>query len=217
VLDDLIEDRATDDPSRYRQRLEILLSRYKQLLVSIDETSQSCAVIIPAKMIHENSLQLNTSLLNISNAPIHFRDLADVRTALQGQIKVCDVLESFSHQVHELVTRGNELIRQPMVPKYVQQDIQNIQRLYNEKVQTAQDFLAKLKRLLELWERFDANKRRYQQQTEKLNSELTQLVSNRNSITSYQHEIDNSRVKISSSSFLFSSNYFILASTKFLF
>ena len=145
LLDELIEDRATDDPSRYRQRLEILLSRYKQLLVSIDETSQSCSVIIPAKMIHENSLQLNTSLLNISNAPINFRDLADVRTALQGQIKVCDVLESFSHQVQELVTRGNELIRQPLVPKYVQQDIQNIQRLYNEKVQTAQDFLAKLK------------------------------------------------------------------------
>jgi hypothetical protein len=145
LLDDLIEDRATDDPARYRQRLETLLSRYRQLLISIDEASQHCAVLIPAKMIHENSLQLNTSLLNISNAPINFRDLSDVRTSLQGQIKVCDILEHFSQQVTELVTRGNELIRQPSVPKYVQQDIQNIQKLYNDKVQTAQDFLAKLK------------------------------------------------------------------------
>lgn len=96
-------------------------------------------------MIHENSLQLHTSLSNISNAPINFRDLSDVRITLQGQIKVCDVLENFSQQVNELVTRGNELLRQTMVPKYVQQDVQNIQRLYNEKIQSANDFLGKLK------------------------------------------------------------------------
>lgn len=145
LLDDLIEERATDDPARYRHRLDTLLSRYRQLLVSIDDTSQHCSILIPAKMIHENTSQLNTSLMNISNAPIHFRDLADVRTALQGQIKVCELLENLSQQVHELITRGNELIRQPSVPKYVQQDVQNIQRLYHEKVETAQDYLSKLK------------------------------------------------------------------------
>jgi len=145
LLDDLIEDRATDDPTRYRQRLDNLLSRYRQLLVTIDDTSQYCSIIIPAKMIHENSLQLNTALINISNAPIHFRDLADVRTALQGQIKVCDVLESLSQQVHDLITRGNELIKQPLVPKYVQQDVQSIQKLYNDKVEIAHDYLNRLK------------------------------------------------------------------------
>ncbi len=145
LLDDLIEERATDDPTRYRQRLETLLTRYRQLLVSIDETSQYCSILIPAKMIHENSFQLNSSLMAISNAPIHFRDLSDVRVAVQGQMKVCDVLENLSQQVNELVTRGNELIRQPLVPKYVQQDVQNIQKLYNEKIQSAQDFLGKLK------------------------------------------------------------------------
>ncbi|CAF4614610.1 unnamed protein product, partial [Rotaria sp. Silwood2] len=191
LLDELIEERATDDPSRYRQRLDVLLGRYRQLLNSIDEASQRCTVVIPAKMIHENSLQLNTSLENISNAPMNFRDLSDVRTAVQGQIRVCDVLENFSHQINELVTRGNELIRQPMVPKYVQHDIQNIQKLYNEKIRSAQDHLEKFKRLLELWERFDANKRRYQQQTERLNNELVQLKSNQKSIISFQHEIDN--------------------------
>ncbi|CAF3934598.1 unnamed protein product, partial [Rotaria sordida] len=191
LLDELIEERATDDPTRHRQRLDGLLGRYRQLLNSIDEASQRCTVVIPSKMIHENSIQLNISLTNISNAPMNFRDLSDVRTAVQGQIRVCDVLENFSHQVNELVTRGNELIKQSMVPKYVQQDIQNIQKLYNEKVQSAQDSLGRFKRLLELWERFDANKRRYQQQTERLNNELTQLKSNQNSIVSFQHEIDN--------------------------
>ncbi|CAF4704027.1 unnamed protein product, partial [Rotaria sp. Silwood2] len=191
LLDELIEERATDDPSRYRQRLDVLLGRYRQLLNSIDEASQRCTVVIPAKMIHENSLQLNTSLENISNAPMNFRDLSDVRTAVQGQIRVCDVLENFSHQINELVTRGNELIRQPMVPKYVQHDIQNIQKLYNEKIRSAQDHLEKFKHLLELWERFDANKRRYQQQTERLNNEFGQLKSNQKSIISFQHEIDN--------------------------
>ncbi len=145
LLDDLIEERATDDPTRYRQRLDNLILRYRQLLVSINETSQYCSIIIPSKMIHENSLQLNTSLINISNAPINFRDLSDVRFALQGQIKVCDVLENLSQQVNELVARGNELIRQPLVPKYVQQDIQNLQRLFNEKFQSANDFLGKFK------------------------------------------------------------------------
>lgn len=96
-------------------------------------------------MIHENSLQLTNSLNSVSNAPIRFRDLPDVRTALQGQIKVCDVLEHLSGQVTELITRGNELIRQPSVPKYVQQDVQNIQKLYNEKVEIGQDYLSKLK------------------------------------------------------------------------
>jgi hypothetical protein len=32
-----------------------------------------------------------------------------------------------------------------MVPKYVQQDIQNIQKVYNEKIQSANDLLGKLK------------------------------------------------------------------------
>lgn len=145
LLDELIEERATDDPPRYRQRLDTLLSRYRQLLVSIDNTSQYCSVIIPAKMIHENSLQLTNSLNNISNAPIRFRDLADVRTALQGQVKVCEVLDNLSQQVTELISRGNDLIRQPGVPKYVQQDVQNIQKLYHEKVEIAQDYSSKLK------------------------------------------------------------------------
>jgi hypothetical protein len=32
-----------------------------------------------------------------------------------------------------------------MVPKYVQQDMQNIQKVYNEKIQSANDLLVKLK------------------------------------------------------------------------
>jgi hypothetical protein len=32
-----------------------------------------------------------------------------------------------------------------MVPKYVQQDVQNLQKLYNEKMQSAHDLLEKLK------------------------------------------------------------------------
>lgn len=32
-----------------------------------------------------------------------------------------------------------------MAPKYVQQDVQNVQKIYNEKVQLANDLLAKLK------------------------------------------------------------------------
>lgn len=145
LLDELIDERATDDPTRHRHRLDTLLVRYRQLLKSIDETSQHCSVLIPAKMIHENTSQLTTTLANISNAPIHFRDLNDVRVAVQGQIKVCDVLENLSSQVNELITRGNDLILQPAVPKYVSQDVQNIQKYYHEKVFTAQDFLTNLK------------------------------------------------------------------------
>jgi len=96
-------------------------------------------------MIHENSSQLSIALANISNAPINFRDLSDVRTAVQGQIKVCEILETYSQQVNELVTRANELTKETMVPKYVQQDVQNLQKLYNEKMQSAHDLLEKLK------------------------------------------------------------------------
>lgn len=96
-------------------------------------------------MIHENSLQLNASLANISNAPMNFRDLSDVRTALQGQTRVCDTLEGFSHQVNDLVIRGTELMRQPMAPIYVQQDVQTVQKSFNEKVQSAHDYLDRLK------------------------------------------------------------------------
>ena len=141
LLDELIEERATDNPTRYRQRLDALHLRYKKLLVAIDETSQHCSIIIPSKIIHENSQDLNESLTNISNAPVDFRDLSDVRTVVQGQTRVCNILESFSQQIIELVTRGNELLKQPMVPKYVQQDTHHIQKLYNDKVQSAKDFL----------------------------------------------------------------------------
>jgi AcrR family transcriptional regulator len=144
LINDLIEEQAADDPSHYRQRFDALLARYNQILASIDETSQRCTVIVPAKMIHENSEQLNATLAAISNAPLNFRDLADVRTAVQGQKRVCDVLDNFSHQVNELVTRADELLKQEIAPKYVQQDAQNIQKLYNEKLRSAHDLLEKL-------------------------------------------------------------------------
>jgi hypothetical protein len=96
-------------------------------------------------VIHETASQLNTSLSSISNTSIQFRDVADVRNGLQEQAHVCDSLQKFSQQVKDLVERGNELIRQPSVPKYVQQDVQNIQKSYNEKIQSANDLLAKLK------------------------------------------------------------------------
>ena len=145
ILNDLIEEQGTDEPVHYRQRLDTLLSRYKQICVSIDETSKYCYVIIPAKFIHENTLQLHTSLTNISNISTNFREVSDVRIALQNQTKVYNDLQNFSQQVDELVTRGNDLIKQPLVPKYVQQDIQNIQKVYNDKVQSAQELLGKLK------------------------------------------------------------------------
>jgi hypothetical protein len=145
LLNDLIEEQATNEPARYRQQLDTLLSRFKQLCVATEETSQYCTIIIKAKAIHENTSQLNTLLGNISNTSVQFRDVSDVRNALQEQIHVCESLQKLSQQVNELITRGNELIRQPSVPKYVQQDIQNIQKLYNEKVQSANDLLGKLK------------------------------------------------------------------------
>ncbi|CAM4782634.1 unnamed protein product, partial [Rotaria magnacalcarata] len=190
ILNELIEEQATDEPARYRQRLDALLSRYKQLCVSIEETSQYCSVIIPAKLIHENSLQLNTFLTNISNVPMNFRDVSDVRSILQDQTQVYHNLQNYSQQINELVTRGQEIMKLPLVPKYVQHDVQNTQKVYNDKIQSAEELLEKLKRLLELWERFDGNKRRYQQQAERLHNEVSLLSSNRNSITSFQNEID---------------------------
>ncbi|CAF4328188.1 unnamed protein product, partial [Rotaria magnacalcarata] len=65
----------------------------------------------------------------------------------------------------------------PLVPKYVQHDVQNTQKVYNDKIQSAEELLEKLKRLLELWERFDGNKRRYQQQAERLHNEVSLLSS----------------------------------------
>ena len=94
-------------------------------------------------MIHENSLQLNQSLINISNTSTHFRDVSDVRAALQNQIQVHNELQNFSQQVNELITRGNELMREPLVPKYVQQDIQNIQKIFNEKISISTRFISK--------------------------------------------------------------------------
>ena len=145
ILNDLIEEQATDEPARYRQRLDMLLSRYKQLCIACEETTQYCSIIIPAKMIHENSSELNTSLTNISNVLINFHDVSDVRNTLQDQMQIYHDLQNYSQQVNELVTRGNELMKLPMVPKYVQQDIQNIQRIYNDKIQAAQDLVEKLK------------------------------------------------------------------------
>lgn len=94
-------------------------------------------------MIHETSVQLNTSLSNISNVPINFRDVADVRTSLNDQTQVHNNLQSFSQQVNDIITRGTEVMRLPMVPKYVQQDVQNIQKVYNDKIQSAKDLLDK--------------------------------------------------------------------------
>lgn len=145
LLSDLIEEQATDEPLRYRQRLDILLSRYKQLCISIDETSKYCSIIIPSKFLHENVQQLQTSLTQIIDISVLFHNASDVRTAFQNQTHVYNNLQNFAEEIDDIIKRGNELIRQPMVPKYVQHDIQIIQKIYNEKIQSAQDLLDKLK------------------------------------------------------------------------
>ncbi|CAF1543353.1 unnamed protein product, partial [Didymodactylos carnosus] len=171
-------------------RLDQLLTRYKQLLPQIEEQSERCSIIIPSKMIHENALALISTINAALNAPLHFRDLNDVRSTVQGQRKVVEYINGFHQQVNELLARGTELIRNTMTPKYVQQDMQQVQMIFNDRLQTAQDLSAKLKRILEIWEQFDSNKRRYQQLIDRLNNDLTQLISNRNAITSFQREID---------------------------
>lgn len=145
ILNDLIEEQATNEPARYRQQLDNLLARYRQLCLASEETSQRCAMIIKAKIIHEKSLQLNTALNNLPNTSIPLREVNDVRTALQEQQQINERLQKFTPEINDLITRGNELIRQPGVPKYVQQDVQNIQKIYNEKVQSGNDLFNKLK------------------------------------------------------------------------
>ena len=191
LLDELIAEGATDDPTRHRQQLESLLSRYKQLLHAINETSQRCSVTISSKIIHEKAAQLTHTFNTMTNAPINFRSLADVRTVLQGQLKVVEILEKFSPQVHELVQQGTELLSQPFTPTYVAHDLDALQRIFHEKRQSAQDFQTHLKSLLELWERCDANQRQCRQRIERSNSESN---SHRHAIASFQHEIDHCKV-----------------------
>ncbi|CAF1669368.1 unnamed protein product, partial [Didymodactylos carnosus] len=145
ILSELIEERATDDPAQHRQRLEQLLTRYKQLLPQIEEQSQRCSIVIPSKMLHENAVTLISTINGVANVPLHFRDLNEVRSTVQGQQKVFEYINNFNQQVDELLARGSELIRNPMTPKYVQQDMQQVQTIFNDRLQVAQDLLTKLK------------------------------------------------------------------------
>ena len=133
-----------DDPSRHRQRLETLLSHYKDLLVSINDTSHRCSLIIAAKILHEKSSQLKNTFGQLVNAPLNFADLSDVHLALTGQVKVVETLERYAEQVRDLLNQGHELLRQPTVPNYVQQDVQHLEKLYNDKSQSAREQLEKL-------------------------------------------------------------------------
>jgi hypothetical protein len=54
-----------------------------------------------------------------------------------------------------------------------------------------------LQRLLELWERFDNNQRRYQQQTDRFNHDMSQINANRTHINSFQQEIERCKVNYS--------------------
>jgi hypothetical protein len=102
-------------------------------------------LIIAEKIRHEKSLQLKNTFGQLVNAPsLNFVDLSYVRTALQGQMKLVETLQRYDEQVRNLLVQGNELIRQPSVPKYVQQDIQCVEKLYNDKCQSARDQLDKL-------------------------------------------------------------------------
>ena len=102
-------------------------------------------MIVPAKLLHENSSKLLSILTAIGSVSNAFRDLADLRAGLQNQSQTCDQLRDLARQVQDILTHGNDLLRQPMVPKYVQQDLQVLQKTYNEKLQAAQEFLVKLK------------------------------------------------------------------------
>lgn len=102
-------------------------------------------MIIKAKIIHEKATQLNGALTNLSNTSIGLRDVADARAALQEQTQINERLQKFTPEINDLLARGNELLRQPGVPKYVQQDIQNIQKVFNEKGQSGNDLANKLK------------------------------------------------------------------------
>ena len=145
ILNELISEGATNEPGRYQQRVDTLVTRFRQILQAIDETSQRCSVIVPAKLLHENSSTLIDELNRMANVSNACRDLAEVHAAVNQQNRFCEHLRTFQGDIRDVLHQGNELSRQPGVPKYVQQDLQTLQKLYQEKNQSAQEVLAKLK------------------------------------------------------------------------
>lgn len=145
ILQELINEGATDEPGRYQQRVDALASRFRQLLQSIQETSQRCSVIIPSKLFDENSSKLIEELNRMNNVSNACRTLEEVHSAVQQQNRLVEHFKQFQGQLDELLRQGNDLLRQPMVPKYVQQNLQTLQKLYQDKTQSAQEMLKKLK------------------------------------------------------------------------
>jgi hypothetical protein len=97
-----------------------------------------------AKILHEKSSKLQLILSNMFNAPVQYRHIADIRATIHAQETLVNILSKYRTQVDEIRTQGNELLCQSSVPVHVQQDVDNIDRLYDEKFRSAQEQLNQL-------------------------------------------------------------------------
>lgn len=202
----MIEEGATDDSFGHRQRLEKLLSRYKEILVLINETSARCSLTISSKIIHEKTTQIRTNLNQMSNVPTKYRDLSDVETTIQGQMKFMEIINKFRPQIAELKSEAAPLIQKGQLPQYVQKDLQQVEEMFQEKIRSAEEHRDRLDNVKDLWRTFDVNCRRFEQENERFNHDLSLIRANRTMIESFQSEIDRCQVS-SNFSFYFLHNY----------
>lgn len=144
LLENLINEGATNDPISHRQRLDNLLSQYKKLMSAINETSERCSIIIAGKILHEKSSQLKLTLNQMTNAPVSYQTLNDIRTGLYGQMKLVEILKKYRTQVDEIVQQARDLMRQFVSVKDVPQEVQQLEKLYQDKVRSAQELLEQL-------------------------------------------------------------------------
>lgn len=156
---------------------------------------------------------MKVTLNQLSNALVHYQTRNGLPAALSGQRKFVRILRKYRTQLDEILHRAPDLTPQFLSVKKVPIDVRLVEKCYQNEYRLADKLLIQLQvgeglvlclffrfnvfvfqSLVELWQQFDSNQRRFDEQIGRFRPDLVQTRSQHTTISSFEHEIDRCRV-----------------------
>ncbi|GIY32234.1 nesprin-1 [Caerostris darwini] len=162
-LDSLMSHIPKEEATEEQRKLDVLLQRYKSLLPEIDTTIVITETITKCFTYREEITEVNRWLREVRALTeqveeTSYDDPEKLSELVQQQEAIVQQLETHLGNVKSSVQKGKELGKLQRSPKFVEKDVTELEKTWEEVYQKATTKLITLKNASHLWNDYDKQK-----------------------------------------------------------
>ncbi|KFM65655.1 Nesprin-1, partial [Stegodyphus mimosarum] len=162
-LDSLLSHISKEDSVAEQKKLDSLLSRYKSLLPEIETTIVVTETITKCFIYREEVVEVNRWLKEVQALTDAVQettcdDPQKLAKLIQQQEAVVKQLETHLENVKSSVQKGKDLGKQKLSPRFIEQEVHQLEQNWEEVYEKAVKKLNVLKNASSLWDDYDKQK-----------------------------------------------------------